>query len=222
MMTTFMVDSVARNGYLALPASGTGRGVLVLHAWWGLTNFFKTTCDRLAAEGFVAFAPDLYQGQIAATIDEAKQLNQMMEENNFPEMKATADAALHFLQTDPAVQGGQVGAVGFSMGAYFALLLDESHVDSLAGIVLFYGVGGADLSSSKAQFQGHYGDTDEWEPIEQVKEMTAVNAEIHIYPHTGHWFFESNKPEHYNADAAALAWQRTVAFLDKTLPSGEQ
>jgi carboxymethylenebutenolidase len=222
MMTTFMANGLARNGYLALPASGTGRGVLVLHAWWGLTDFFKTTCVRLAAEGFVAFAPDLYQGQTAATIDETKQLNQMMEENNFPEMKATADAALHFLQTHPAVQGDKVGAVGFSMGAYFALLLDEGHAESLAGIVLFYGVGGADLSSRKAQFQGHYAENDEWEPLEQVKGMTAVNAEIHIYPNTGHWFFESNKPEHYQPAAATLAWQRTVAFLNKTLPIGER
>ncbi|MDQ2717273.1 MAG: dienelactone hydrolase family protein, partial [Chloroflexota bacterium] len=62
------------SGYLAVPASNRGPGVLVLHAWWGLNGFFKHLCERLATEGFVALALDLYHGRIATSIDEAEQL----------------------------------------------------------------------------------------------------------------------------------------------------
>ena len=61
-------------GYLAVPKKGNGPGVLVLHAWWGLTDFFKGLSDRLASTGFVAFAPDLYRGATASTREEAKKL----------------------------------------------------------------------------------------------------------------------------------------------------
>jgi len=214
-MTTFSVDGHTRQGYLALPKSGTGKGILVLHAWWGLNDFFKATCDRLAAQGFVAFAPDLFQGKIATTVREAEELE---EQRDFSFTKATADAALHFLQDHPAVRGNQLGALGFSFGAAFALLLDELHPGSFAGIVLFYGGSGADLSVSKAKFMAHYSTTDEYESIEEVRKMKAPNAEIFIYPDTGHWFFEQDRPDAYKADAAALAWKRSVEFLRKSIP----
>jgi carboxymethylenebutenolidase len=209
-MVAFMADGNQREGYLALPEGGKGRGILFLHAWWGLNDFFKLTCDRLAKQGFVAFAPDLHHGKIAATIDEAKHI---LETQDFPAARATAEAALRFLQTHPAVQGGKLSAVGFSMGAGFALLLDSLYPEAFGSIVLFYGEGGADLSRSKAQFQGHYGEDDDWEPLENVKEMKAANAKIYTYPNTYHWFFEEDRPDHYRAEAAQLAWKRTLEFL---------
>lgn len=83
--------------------------------------------------------------------------------------------------------------------------------------MLFYGDSGAHLSESKAQFQCHFAENDDWEPIDDVKTMTASNADIHTYPGAAHWFFEENRPEDYKAEAAALAWQRTLEFFSKTL-----
>jgi carboxymethylenebutenolidase len=103
------------------------------------------------------------------------------------------------------------------MGAGYAHLLDELHPGAFGGIVLFYGEGGADLSESKAQYQCHFAEDDDWEPLEYVKQMKAPNAEIHIYPGCYHWFFESNRLDHYNPAAAEIAWMRTLEFLHKTL-----
>lgn len=213
-MTTFTSNGNTRQGYLALPVGGTGKPVLVLHAWWGLTDFFKALCDRLAAQGFVAFAPDLHHGKTATTITEAEQI---MGKRDIPAAQATAEVALEYLQSQPFARGKKLGAIGFSMGAGYATLLDSLHPEAFGGIVLFYGEGGADLSESNAQYQCHFAENDDWEPLEYVRKMNAANAEIHIYPNCYHWFFEDNQPEYYKAEAAELAWRRMLEFLDKTL-----
>src|SRR2546423_6400303 len=71
-MRAFQADGRTINAYLAVPEHGSGPGVVVLHAWWGLTEPFRQVCDRLAQAGFVAFAPDLYQGKTATTVEEAE------------------------------------------------------------------------------------------------------------------------------------------------------
>ena len=76
------------NGHLAIPPGGEGRPVLVLHAWWGLNDTVKTFCARLAEAGFIAFAPDLYNGKIADTIDGAKALSSALDAD-----RAKADVA---------------------------------------------------------------------------------------------------------------------------------
>lgn len=207
----FFEGETAREGYLALPAGGKGNGVLVLHAWWGLNEFFKGLCDRLAAQGLVAFAPDLNDRQIARTVDEA---NRLSEARNFREAQGTADAALHFLQKHPAVTGGKVSAVGFSMGAAYILLLNEKHPDLFDKLVLFYGPSELDVSGIEARIQFHFAENDEWEPLEGVKKIQAPDAEMHIYPGVGHWFFESDRPDAFDPPAAELAWQRMVSFLN--------
>jgi carboxymethylenebutenolidase len=213
-MTDFQANGARREGYLALPAQGTGKGVLMLHPWWGLTGFIKTLCDRLAAEGFVAFAPDLHHGKLARTIPEAEAL---MKSRDAQASMATAEAALRFLQDHSAVKGKKVGAVGFSMGASYALDLDSLHPDSFAAIVLFYGMAGADVSSSKARFQAHFAELDDWELPEDARKMSAPNLEVHLYPGIGHWFMEADQPEHYRKEPARQAWSRAVEFLRDNL-----
>jgi carboxymethylenebutenolidase len=209
-MTTFDSNGKTGTGYLALPPGGSGRGVLVLHAWWGLTDFFKSVADRVAAQGYVAFAPDLMQGQTATTPEAAQNL---VDTNEGAATKATAEAALEFLRGHPAVQPGPLAAIGFSFGAAYAVLLESLHPDALDRLILFYGGSDMDLAAARARIQGHFAETDPYEPLEAVKQINLPNAEVNIYPGTGHWFVEENRPQAYNAEAAALAWQRTFSFL---------
>jgi carboxymethylenebutenolidase len=202
-------------GHLAIPKRGAGPGVLVLHAWWGLTPVFKRVCDRLADEGFVAFAPDLNNGKIARTIDEAKQL---MAERDFEATRATALAALDQLRGHSAARGTSIGAIGFSMGAAWALLLSSLQPDAVAAVVVFYGGGEADFGAARAAYLGHFAEHDEWEPLDWIRQMEADmraagrEVTIHTYPGAGHWFFEDDRPDAYHAESARLAWERTLAF----------
>src|SRR5713226_3387952 len=110
------------SGYLAVPRKGNGPGVLVLHAWWGLNDFFKGTCDRLAAARFVAFAPDLYRGATASTRDEAEKLTSKLSQ------KTTSQdivRSVRGLQIHPGVRGKRLGVVGFSLGAFWTLWLAQ-------------------------------------------------------------------------------------------------
>jgi len=202
------------NAYLA-SANGGGPGILVLHAWWGLKPFFKQVCDQLAEQGFTALAPDLYQGKIAGTIEEAKAL---MENRDFEFMRETVKAAHDHLAS---LTARPMGVLGFSMGAAWALAVAENELD-IAAAVLFYGAGEAEFKKVQAKILAHFAEVDEWEPLEGVRAMVAdmksagLDVTLHLYPEAGHWFVETDRPE-YNVQAAKLAWSRTFEFLKKNL-----
>ena len=208
------VNDKTANAYLATPQNG-GPGVLVLHAWWGLKPFFKQICDQLAEQGFTAFAPDLYQGRVAKTIDEAKEF---MEQNDFEFMSEIVKAANAHLTS---LCAGKIGVVGFSMGSGWALAVAERNPD-VSAAVLFYGAGEADFSKVKAKVLGHFAEVDEWEPLEYVQGMEAgmksagLDVTLHLYPKVAHWFVEEDRPE-YDSASAQLAWSRTYEFLRKNL-----
>lgn len=209
------VNGKSVDAYLAVPNPG-GPGVLVLHAWWGLKPFFKEVCDRLAEQGFTALAPDLRNGRIAKTIEEAKAL---MEKSDGQLVGETVMAAKDYLQN---LTKTRIGAFGFSMGAAWALILASHKPEEIAAIVLFYGNEGVDYGKITAKVMGHYSDNDEWEPKEFVDNTFAefkkagVDATLHIYPGVGHWFVEEDRPE-YDPAAAKQAWDRTFDFLKKNL-----
>lgn len=203
------------DAYLASPENG-GPGVLVLHAWWGLKPFFKQVCDRLAEQGFVALAPDLRDGQIAATIDEAKALMAKSDGQLIGQIVFTAKDRLR------EITKGKIGALGFSMGAAWALIVASAVPDQVGAAVLFYGNEDVDVTKITAKVMGHFSDNDEWEPNEWVDkkfgemEAAGVDATRHTYPGVAHWFMESDRPE-YDPAAAQLAWERTVEFLKNNL-----
>ncbi len=209
-MVNFTAEGKQRSGYLALPESGEGEGLLLFHPWWGLNDFIKQTCDRLAGQGFVVFAPDLYHGRIAATIEEAAQL---MEEQDSAAATATAEGGYEFLREHQAVQGNTLKAIGFSMGAGFASMLDFSHPGVFDKVVLFYGAVGEDLSQSKASYVGHFGEQDEYEEMEYIEQMKADNVQIFMYPETSHWFVETDRKGYFHPASAELAWNRTLEFF---------
>ncbi len=209
------VNSQKVNAYLASPASG-GPGVLVLHAWWGLNPFFKQTCDRLAEQGCTALAPDLRNGQIAETIEDAKEL---MEKSDGQLVGGAVMAAKDHLRK---LTKGRIGVIGFSMGGAWALTIASTTPDQVGATVLFYGNEDVDVNKITSKVMGHYSDNDEWESNEWVHkkfgEMKAAGVDhtLHIYPGVAHWFMEDDRPE-YDPAAAQLAWERTIEFLKKNL-----
>jgi carboxymethylenebutenolidase len=214
MMSTFQSF-----GCLELPCSGEGPGVLVLHAWWGLNPFFRDLCKRLAGEGFVVFAPDLYHGKIAQTVDEAAALRSKLKQKiAFEEIIAAAEA----LSSMEAVTEKAISVIGFSLGARFVLELSVAKPELIHKVVAFYGNSGLDYSPAKAAYLGHFAETDPYGSASGVKKLEkSLRAAgrpftFHTYPGTGHWFFEQDRSEAYNAPAAQLAWERTLEFLQKS------
>lgn len=210
-------DRQAGSDYWALPLGGSGPGVLVLHAWWGLTDMVRETCDRIAACGYVALAPDLYEGKTAATVADAERL---MAGSDTARMQSLAIAALADLRNQPNVHGGPVSLIGFSMGAAWALVLSSLHPADVGAVVTFYGTTeGGDYRLARASYLGHYASDDPYEPLAAVQaleeQISTAGRDVvfHMYPGTTHWFCESDRADAYNADAARLAWERTIAFL---------
>lgn len=202
-------------GFLAVPPGGTGSGVLVLHAWWGLNDTIKNICAHLSEAGFVAFAPDLYHGKIAHTIPDAETLRDALDGRYLQARTEIADAA-KFLDERT---GGGIAVIGFSLGAYYALDLSVSDPDHVRSVVIFYGSGVDDFSNARARYLGHFAENDPFEPQASVEhlreslERAGRPVTIHVYHDTGHWFFEPDRTDAYNEQAANLAWERTVEFL---------
>jgi carboxymethylenebutenolidase len=225
-MKEFQIDGRTFSGYLAVPERGSGPGVLVLHAWWGLTEPFRHICDRLAEAGFVALAPDLYRGKTATTVEEAQALGKALGQD---EERVLADlaGAVQFLRQHNATSlsdsSGKLALIGFSLGGAYALDMSITLAEEVAAVVIFYAsYTGPDYSSAKAAYLCHFAEDDPWEPAESVAEMEqALQAAgrpvtAYTYPGTKHWFFEENRPE-YDAQAASKAWERTIAFLHERL-----
>lgn len=200
--------------YLARPNATAAPGILVLHAWWGLNDDVKGVCDSLAAHGYVAYAPDLYGGRVATSIAEAERLSQHLDA---AQASAEVQQAAHTLAH--AADSRDIGVMGFSLGAYFALKLSDEMPDLVRAVAVFYGTGHYNFAHARARYLGHFAENDPYEPAEAVdglaQALAAVNrpAELYRYAGVGHWFCEPSRPDAFAADAAALAWQRTLAFL---------
>ena len=213
-------DHGTAHGYLAVPASGSGPGVVVIQEWWGLTDHIADVCDRLAAEGFVALAPDLFGGRTTHDADEAGRLM-----SELPVERATRDlsGAFDLLLGHDAVTSSTVGAVGFCMGGGFVLLLAAQQGRRVSAAVPYYGVGPAvpqTYEGLTAAVQGHYGERDDFYPAaearaqeEQIRRESGAPVEFHFYD-AGHAFHnDTNRLGTYSEADAALAWSRTVDFL---------
>lgn len=207
-------------GYLATPSAGTGPGVLVLHAWWGLNDTLQAFCTRLAEAGFVAFAPDLYHGQVADTIPAAEALGKALDANHL-QAKAEIAEAVRFLSERAGRDQHDLAVIGFSLGAYYALNLADADPEHIRSVVIFYGTGGETFNHSRADYLGHFAENDEFEPQANVDALAESlrragrPVTFHLYPGTGHWFFEPDRQQAYNPAAASLAWDRTLTFLKR-------
>jgi carboxymethylenebutenolidase len=196
-----------------------------LHAWWGLNDTIKAFCTRLSTSGFTVFAPDLYHGKVADTIEGAETLRDALDAAHLL-ARAEIAAAARFLNEWAGLPGTGLAVIGFSMGVYYALDLAAADPDLIRSVVIFYGTGGGDYSRSKADYLGHFAENDQFEPKSGVDALEADlrragrPVTFHRYPGTGHWFFEPDRPDAYNPEAASLAWDRTLAFLRRPSSQG--
>jgi carboxymethylenebutenolidase len=225
-MKEFSVDGQTISGYLAVPEHGSGPGVVVLHAWWGLTEPFRQVCDRLAGAGFVAFAPDLYHGKTTSSVEEAEALAQELgrdEERVSGDIAEAVQVLRQHEATKLADGHGKLAFIGFSLGGAYALDTSVNMAEEVAAVVTFYATyTGLDYSGAKAAYLCHFAEDDPFESAESVAQMeqelqaAGRSVTVYMYPGTKHWFFEENRPE-YDAEAARVACERTIEFLHKQL-----
>ena len=221
-MVEFSSNGGTASGYLAIPESGKGPGVIVIQEWWGLVPHIKEVCDRFAAEGLVALAPDLYHGKSTTSPDEAGKLMMTMR---IDEAERDLRGAIQYLLNHDAVKGDKVGTVGFCMGGALSLYAATKN-PQVGACVVFYGGHPnvkPDLANLQAPVLGLYAGRDGFVTPElvhqlerQLKEL-GKSAEIHIYPNADHGFFNDQRPEVYNEEAAKDAWQRVLEFFREHL-----
>ena len=221
-MTTQRVEFSSRtgdtaSGALATPAGGDKvAAVVVIPEWWGVNDQIKSIATRWAGEGFLALVVDVYRGALARDATEA---NQMMTDLDRARALADIAGAVEYLRGH-ARSTGKVGVTGYCMGGAFSFGA-ALHVRGLAAVVPFYGVGpGGDWSAVDAPIQAHFAAKDGWAKPESAREIQKTLSglgkpmELHVYD-ADHAFCNDRRPEVYDADACALAWSRTVAFMKK-------
>lgn len=218
----FPSNGKTASGYLAIPSSGKGRGVIVLQEWWGLVPHIKDVCDRFAAAGFTALAPDLYHGTVARSPDEA---GKYMMALKIDEAEKDLRGACQFLLSHETTVGEKIGTVGFCMGGALSLYAASKN-PQVGACVVFYGIHPnvkPDLASLKAPVLGLYAERDGFVTPAVVNELDkqlrehGKSAEMHIYPGVDHAFFNETRPEVYNETAAQDAWRRVLDFFSKNL-----
>lgn len=188
-----------------------GPSVILLHEFFGLQEPFKDYADALNEAGFTVLAPDLYDGRIASSVDEAKSFADGLDD---AQVSARLKAAKNFLADN---WHPRVGVIGFSLGAWLGVQLASE--EGLEAAVAYYGIGPVDPKNCDTPLMFHLAETDEWEPLEEVQPAiqewvaAGVDAEVHVYEGTGHWFANPSVPGAFDANAAELAWDRTIEFL---------
>jgi len=212
-------------GYLATPASGSGPGVLVIQEWWGLIDQIKGVCDRLADLGFLALAPDLYDGRVVPLEEPdeaAKTMMSLQFSGAADDLSGAVDALLQ------RTGRPTIGVVGFCMGGGLALFLASSRPDAVAAVVPCYGVlpweeAHPDYTALNAAVQIHCAGKDDFFTPAAAEELVGVlstlekDVELHLYPESQHAFFNEDRPEVFDADASKLLWERTLRFLKEQL-----
>lgn len=208
-------------GYLARPAKA-GPGIVVIQEWWGLVPHIEDLADRFARAGLVALAPDLFHGKTAKSPDEAGKLMMALR---IDEAARDSAGAIEYLKADPGVTGSKVGIVGFCMGGALSLFAACRNA-SVGACAVFYGGHPnvrPDLPSLQAPVIGFFAGRDTFVSPQVVAELDrqldglGKRYEFHSYPEAQHAFFDDQRPEVYDAAAAADAWARTLAFFRREL-----
>ncbi|HEV8242790.1 MAG TPA: dienelactone hydrolase family protein [Nitrospirales bacterium] len=218
---TKVAKQVYVKGFQAWPQTGGPfPAVIILHEWWGLNAHFQDLTYRLAQHGYVALAVDQYSRIGGAVTSDAEFAGQLMAKLKPSDVMQDLNAATEYLNFQEYVKKNRIAVLGFCMGGSHALSYACAR-RQLRAAVAFYGKVPQDtLSGLQCPVLYHQAEHDDWITQEEVdhlvQTLTArkVPCEVHKYPGTSHAFFNDTRPEVFNADAAAEAWARTLAFLD--------
>ena len=205
-------------GYISVPKSGKGPGVIVLQEWWGLVEHIMNVCDRFAAAGYTALAPDLYHGDTTKDPDEAGRL---MMDLKIDQAEMDLRGAVKFLEKQESLTGDKLGIIGFCMGGQLAMLA-ASRMPQLVAVANFYGVHPnvkPDYSSIQAAVLGIFAEKDEFVNAEAVHklEQSLITAgksyDFETFPGVDHAFFNDTRPDVYNEKAAEQAWTKVLSHF---------
>ncbi|MGO9487878.1 MAG: dienelactone hydrolase family protein [Solirubrobacteraceae bacterium] len=221
----FPTSAGAATGYLAIPETEEGAATIVLQEWWGVDEHIRSICDRFAAEGFFALAPDLYHGE---TTDQPSEAEQKMMAISMDRAEQEMCGAAAYLRSQPGVLGPGVGAVGFCLGGGLAVWA-AARCPEIAAAVTFYYVmphGKPGFGGIRGPVLGHFGTNDEFVPVEDARKLEAelreagVDVDFEFYEGAGHAFFnDTDRLGTFDAQARDAAWERTVDFLREALAS---
>jgi carboxymethylenebutenolidase len=210
-------------GYLAVPAGERGPATIVLQEWWGLEEHIRSVCDRFAAEGFFALAPDLFRGETTTQPSEAEQkLMALSMEQAEQDMCGAAE----YLRSQPGVEGAGVASVGFCLGGGLSVWAAASCPNITAAVSYYYVMphGKPDFAKIKGPVLGHFGTADQFVPLDAAKALESemsdagVDATFEYYEGAGHAFFNDlDRLGTFDKALAQRSWERTVDFLRSAL-----
>lgn len=215
----FVQDGIEVSGYLAEPAGTPTAGLVVIQEWWGLNDDIKNIADRYAAEGFLAFAPDMYHGNLATEPDEARKYAMGLDRDL---AAREIDAAIKWLKENKGVE--RVGCTGFCMGGGLTLATAIRPGSNVDAVHVYYGGGMPDaetIARIKVPVMGSYGAEDQGIPVPQVETLrdtlvkAGVPTDVKIYDGAGHSFFNDG-PAHHEPSAAD-SWTRSLAWFREHL-----
>lgn len=207
------------SGYLATPGGANPLPLVVIQEWWGLVPHITDVCERFAAEGFLALAPDLYHGESTTEPDEAGKLMMAL---NMAQAAKDLSGAIELVSA--RADSDRVGVTGFCMGGGLALVAATRRPDKVAACVPWYGLipwpdAQPQWDRMEAAVLGHYAENDAFftpaaaHELESTLKGLGKEAEIVIHPGVDHAFFNDTRPEVYDAAESLAAWQQTVGFL---------
>ncbi len=221
-MVRFPTNGTTGGGYLATPDSGSGPGVIVIQEWWGLVDHIKDLADRFAGAGFVALAPDFYDGQTTTSPDEAGKLMMALE---IDDAEKHLCGAVDYLLARPEASGARVGTVGFCMGGQLSLYAACANA-KVGACVDFYGIHPnvtPDLPSLQAPVLGFFAENDGMvtpqvaRGLERELKAAGKQVEITIFEGADHAFFNDTRSEVYHESYADQCWKRMTTFFERHL-----
>jgi carboxymethylenebutenolidase len=205
--------------YLAVAQPTPGAPVLLLHSWWGLNDDMRDLADRLAGDGFTVMAPDLFDGKVLTTIEDAEAFTTAIERGgglgglNPDRIMGRVEATLDHLLAHPDARGDRAAIVALSFGGWYGSEVAAKRSDVAAFVSIYSdvyeGPGGA-------AYLGHFAEDDQFVDAPAMDKPLPEGSAAHVYPGMKHWFTEPDRPE-FDQHAADLVYSRTVEFLRANL-----
>ena len=208
--------------YLAPARPSPGAPVLLLHTWWGLNETMRDLADRLAGDGFTVMAPDLFDGTVLTTIEDAEAYTTAIEQGsgqpgglNADRIMGRVEASLDNLLAHPDVRGDRAAIIALSFGGWYGSHVAAGRSDVAAFVSIYSDVYEA---PGGAAYLGHFAEEDQFVdlPEADIGKTLGNGSAAHVYPSTKHWFMEPDRPE-FDEHAAELVYSRTVDFLRANL-----